>query len=402
MAHELITKSTLMDASLAGPLGVVVLKEGREKTLKLGHPWIFSKGIERFSGVNGQLVEVFSYKREHLGIGYVNTKSNIRLRMLGFLETQRENLLERLIKNSIKKRENLQINSNALRIVNGENDGLCGLIVDLYDRTAVVQFGTLGMELLKDEVVQALKNSLDIKAIYEKSTSISRKEEGLLPQKGWLTEEKSEQPIEIFEHDVRFLVDVVHGQKTGFFLDQREMRFYLRSYVKDKKVLNLCAYSGGFSLHALKAKALKVVSVDISGEACRQMQENTDLNGLENHEIIESDVFSFLQNTTEMFDVVIVDPPAFIKSKKDTSKGVRAYRELNRLALRRVQPGGVLMTSSCSYNLEESLFDTILLEASLMEKREVKLVQRHLMAPDHLKNIAFREGEYLKTMVLLC
>ena len=402
MAHELITKSTLMDASLAGPLGVVVLKEGREKTLKLGHPWIFSKGIERFSGVNGQLVEVFSHKGEHLGIGYVNTKSNIRLRMLGFLETQRENLLDRLIKNSIKKRENLQINSNALRLVNGENDGLCGLIVDLYDRTAVVQFGTLGMELLKDEVVQALKSSLDIKAIYEKSTSISRKEEGLLPHKGWLTEEKSAQPIEIFEHDVRFLVDVVHGQKTGFFLDQREMRFYLRSYVRDKKVLNLCAYSGGFSLHALKAKALKVVSVDISGEACRQMQENTDLNGLENHEIIESDVFSFLQNTTEMFDVVIVDPPAFIKSKKDTSKGVRAYRELNRMALRRVQPGGVLMTSSCSYNLEESLFDTILLEASLMEKRDVKLVQRHLMAPDHLKNIAFREGEYLKTMVLLC
>ncbi len=402
MAHELITKSTLMDASLAGPLGVVVLKEGREKTLKLGHPWIFSKGIERFSGVNGQLVEIFSHKGEHLGIGYVNTKSNIRLRMLGFLETQRENLLDRLIKNSIKKRENLQINSNALRLVNGENDGLCGLIVDLYDRTAVVQFGTLGMELLKDEVVQALKSSLDIKAIYEKSTSISRKEEGLLPHKGWLTEEKSAQPIEIFEHDVRFLVDVVHGQKTGFFLDQREMRFYLRSYVRDKKVLNLCAYSGGFSLHALKAKALKVVSVDISGEACRQMQENTDLNGLENHEIIESDVFSFLQNTTEMFDVVIVDPPAFIKSKKDTSKGVRAYRELNRMALRRVQPGGVLMTSSCSYNLEESLFDTILLEASLMEKRDVKLVQRHLMAPDHLKNIAFREGEYLKTMVLLC
>ena len=402
MAHELITKSTLMDASLAGPLGVVVLKEGREKTLKLGHPWIFSKGIERFSGVNGQLVEVFSHKGEHLGIGYVNTKSNIRLRMLGFLETQRENLLDRLIKNSIKKRENLQINSNALRLVNGENDGLCGLIVDLYERTAVVQFGTLGMELLKDEVVQALKSSLDIKAIYEKSTSISRKEEGLLPHKGWLTEEKSAQPIEIFEHDVRFLVDVVHGQKTGFFLDQREMRFYLRSYVRDKKVLNLCAYSGGFSLHALKAKALKVVSVDISGEACRQMQENTDLNGLENHEIIESDVFSFLQNTTEMFDVVIVDPPAFIKSKKDTSKGVRAYRELNRMALRRVQPGGLLMTSSCSYNLEESLFDTILLEASLMEKRDVKLVQRHLMAPDHLKNIAFREGEYLKTMVLLC
>jgi 23S rRNA (cytosine1962-C5)-methyltransferase len=402
MAHELITKSTLRGASLAGPLGVVVLKEGREKTLKLGHPWIFSKGIERFSGVNGQLVEVFSHKGEHLGIGYVNTKSNIRLRMLGFLETQRENLLDRLIKNSIKKRENLQINSNALRLVNGENDGLCGLIVDLYDRTAVVQFGTLGMELLKDEVVQALKSSLDIKAIYEKSTSISRKEEGLLPHKGWLTEEKSAQPIEIFEHDVRFLVDVVHGQKTGFFLDQREMRFYLRSHVKDKKVLNLCAYSGGFSLHALKAKALKVVSVDISAEACRQMQENTDLNGLENHEIIESDVFSFLQNTTEMFDVVIVDPPAFIKSKKDTSKGVRAYRELNRMALRRVQPGGVLMTSSCSYNLEESLFDTILLEASLMEKREVKLVQRHLMAPDHLKNIAFREGEYLKTMVLVC
>ena len=402
MAHELITKSTLRDTSFAGPLGVVVLKEGREKTLKLGHPWIFSKGIERFSGVNGQLVEVFSHKGEHLGIGYVNTKSNIRLRMLGFLETQRENLLDRLIKNSIKKRENLQINSNALRLVNGENDGLCGLIVDLYDRTAVVQFGTLGMELLKDEVVQALKSSLDIKAIYEKSTSISRKEEGLLPHKGWLTEEKSAQPIEIFEHDVRFLVDVVHGQKTGFFLDQREMRFYLRSHVEDKKVLNLCAYSGGFSLHALKAKALKVVSVDISAEACRQMQENTDLNGLENHEIIESDVFSFLQNTTEMFDVVIVDPPAFIKSKKDTSKGVRAYRELNRMALRRVQPGGVLMTSSCSYNLEESLFDTILLEASLMEKREVKLVQRHLMAPDHLKNIAFREGEYLKTMVLVC
>lgn len=384
------------------PLGVVRLKPGREKTLKLGHPWIFSQGIESFSGKNGRLVEVFSSKGEPLGIGYVNTQSEIRLRMLGFLEKNSQGLVYRLIAQSLEKRKTLKIESNAFRLVNGENDGLSGLIVDAYGDVLVVQFGTLGMDLLQNEVVEALGVLFQPSAIYEKSTSISRRQETLFPKTGWLTSHQPKEPIEIYEKDVRFLVDVVEGQKTGFFLDQREMRFWIRDKVQGKTVLNLCSYSGGFSLHALKAGAKKVVSVDISQEACRQMEINTALNGLKGHEIIESDVFEYLKNSSALFDIVILDPPAFIKSKKDLAKGVKAYRELNRLALKRVKPNGLFMTSSCSYHLSPTLFETIVLEASLLEKKQTHLIQRHVLASDHMKNIAYREGEYLKTMVLLC
>jgi len=383
-------------------LGEVRLKPGREKTLKLGHPWIFSQGIESFTGKNGHLVEVFSSKGESLGIGYVNTHSEIRLRMLGFMEKKAEGLVYRLIAHSLKKRRALKIESNAFRLINGENDGLSGLIVDAYGDVLVVQFGTLGMDLLQKEVVEALTILFQPSAIYEKSTSISRRQEALFPKSGWLTAHQPKEPIEIYEKDVRFLVDVVEGQKTGFFLDQREMRFWIRDKVVGKTVLNLCSYSGGFSLHALKAGAKKVVSVDISEEACRQMEINTGLNGLKGHEIVESDVFEYLKNSEELFDLVILDPPAFIKSKKDLPKGSKAYRELNRLALKKVEPNGLFMTSSCSYHMSPSLFETILLEATLLEKKQTQLIQRHILASDHMKNIAYREGEYLKTMVLLC
>lgn len=384
------------------PLGEVRLKPGREKTLKLGHPWIFSQGIESFIGKNGHLVEVFASKGEPLGIGYVNTHSEIRLRMLGFMEKESEGLVYRLIAHSLSKRKAFKIESNAYRLINGENDGLSGLIVDAYGDVLVVQFGTLGMDLLQNEVVEALSRLFQPSAIYEKSTSISRRQEALFPKSGWLTSHQPKEPIEIYEKDVRFLVDVVEGQKTGFFLDQREMRFWIRDKVEGKTVLNLCSYSGGFSLHALKGGAKKVVSVDISKEACRQMEINTNLNGLKGHEIIESDVFEYLKNSGELFDLVILDPPAFIKSKKDLPKGSKAYRELNRLALKRVKPNGLFMTSSCSYHMSPSLFETILLEASLLEKKQTQLLQRHLLASDHMKNLAYREGEYLKTMVLLC
>ena len=383
-------------------LGIVRLKEGREKTLKLGHPWIFSKAIESFSGRNGHLARVYSHKGEFLGLGYVNTHSEIRLRMLGFMEIEPKGLLFRLLSKSLEKRKNLTIESNAYRLVNGENDGLSGLIVDIYQDIIVLQIGTYGIDLLKNEIVDALNVLIKPKAIYEKSTSLSRRQEKLLPQSGWLSSNTFDQPVEILEKDVRFLVDIVQGQKTGFFLDQRDMRFWIRQRVQNKNVLNLCSYSGGFSLHALKGGAARVVSVDISNEACRQMHVNTELNGLQGHEIIESDVFDYLEKSTELFDIVILDPPAFVKSKKDLPKGIKAYRELNRLALRRVAQSGLFMTSSCSYHLDASLFDTILLEASLQENKETYLIQRHLLASDHMKNIAYREGEYLKTMVLIC
>ncbi|MFZ4773339.1 MAG: class I SAM-dependent rRNA methyltransferase [Chlamydiia bacterium] len=382
-------------------LGAVRLKRGREKTLLLGHPWIFSGGVDHFEGKNGSLCNVYGADSTHLGIGYVNTDSNIRVRMLGFQEKSSDQLLFRLLKKSIERRKALIIDSNAFRLVNGENDGLSGLIVDQYGSVLVIQSGTLGIDLLKEEIVAALKELVEVDAIYEKSTSISRKEEGLTSLCGWLFKEVNA-PILVHENDIQFYVDVVQGQKTGFFLDQRGMREWIRPHVKGKTVLNLCAYTGGFSLHALKAGASRVVSVDISEEACRQMQVHTELNQLKNHEIVPLDVFEYLENCKDTFDLVILDPPAFVKAKKDLQRGMKAYRKLNRLALSKVKPNGLLMSSSCSYFMEESLFTTLLLEASLLEKREIKLLQRHLLAPDHMKSIAFREGEYLKTLVLLC
>lgn len=383
-------------------LGSVRLKPKRDKTVRLGHPWIFSKGIESFQGVNGGLVQVFSSDNSLLGIGYVNERSNIRLRMLGHQEFEAKDLVFRLIKKSIERRKNLKIPSNAIRLINGENDGLSGLIVDSYDKVLVLQIGTLGMELLKEKIVEALDQLICPDAIYEKSTSLSRKEEGLKSMTGWLKKGEGCSSVEIFEKDVRFLVDVVEGQKTGFFLDQRNMRFWLKDHVAKKSVLNLCAYSGGFSLHALKSGATEVTSVDISKEACRQMRANTELNGLENHKIVEQDVFEFLSNCQEKFDVVVLDPPAFIKSKKDLTKGAKAYREMNRLALEKVKNGGIFMSSSCSYFLDEEFFETLLLEASLLAKRDVQVIHRHSLALDHMKSLAFREGEYLKTVVMLC
>jgi 23S rRNA (cytosine1962-C5)-methyltransferase len=382
--------------------GVCRLKKGKEKTVRLGHPWIFSGAVLQTDAKNGTLCRVESFEGDFLGIGYINERSNIRVRMLGHLENVPEGLIHRLIQKSIQRRHCFDFRSNAKRLVNGENDGLSGLIADLYDDILVLQFGTLGMQNLKEQVIQAFQSILQLKGIYEKSTAISRKEEGLTPSVGWLAGDASMGKVEIYEEDIRFIVDVVQGQKTGFFLDQRQMRYWVRQFVQKKKVLNLCAYSGGFSLHALKAGAADVTSVDLSKDACEQMDRNTKLNGLENHKIVQSDVFAFLKNCEEKFDFVIVDPPAFIKSRKDIPKGTRAYRELNREALRLVAEGGILMSSSCSHFMEPASFDVLLMEAALLEGRDTKVFQRHIQAFDHLKSIAFREGDYLKSVVQVC
>lgn len=402
MSEVQVNEEVKLNRGDSALIGTVRLKPSRDKTVRLGHPWVFSKGIASFEGINGGLVRVFCSQNTPIGIGYVNERSNIRLRMLGHFESDPDRLIFRLIKKSIERRKILNIPSNAVRLVNGENDGLSGLIVDCYHRVLVIQIGTLGMEILKDQIVEALDLLVGAPVIYEKSTSISRKEEGLKSSNGWLKKDEEVGLVEIFEKDVRFLIDVVEGQKTGFFLDQRNMRFWLKDHVEHKSVLNLCAYSGGFSLHALKSGASKVTSVDISREACRQMHLNTELNGLKNHEIIEKDVFEFLTNCQERYDIVVLDPPAFIKSKKDLLKGAKAYREMNRLALEKVKNRGIFLSSSCSYFLDEGFFETILLEASLLAKRDVQVIHRHSLALDHMKSLAFREGEYLKTVVMLC
>lgn len=382
----------------------VILKPGKEKALRNRHPWIFSGAIDYFHDFeNGEILSVYSSSGEFLAKAYFHTKNSISGRVLTFMDESIDHVIDQRITEAIILRQKLfdRELTNCFRLINAEGDGLPGLIVDIYDDLAVIQITTYGMHRLKFLIIEKLKEKLKLRGIYEKSHSSARRLEGLPDDIGPLY---GECPNEILvkENGVLFLVSIVEGQKTGFFLDQREMRQLIYRLSKDKRVLNCFSYTGGFSLFALKAGAKFVTSIDSSDSACRYAMENTQLNHipLKDHQVVKSDVFDYLKNAKDPFDIVILDPPAFAKKRQDINDACRGYKEINRRVLEMMPPNSYLLTCSCSHFMSENLFQQVVFQAAVEAKRQAVICSRHIQASDHPVSLFHPEGEYLKSLLL--
>lgn len=383
----------------------VTLKPGKEKPVRNRHHWIFSGAIAKLPEfTNGDCLQVCSSTGEKLGWGYFNTKTMISGRMLSFDETLPEDAISRNLEAAVAMRSRLfdHATTNAYRLVNGEGDLLPGLIIDRYNEVLVVQISTLGMQKFRPMIVEWLVKNLTPRSIYEKSLLPSRKEEGLHDEQGALFGEVPSQGVEILENGLRFFVSILHGQKTGFFLDHREMRDQVMTLAHGKKVLNCFAYTGGFSIYAAKGGAAAVDSVDISASAMQLAERNMELNGFASdaHHFYAEDVFDFLREKSLDYDLVILDPPAFAKRQKDVVSACRGYKDINRLAMEKMPAGSVLLTSSCSYHVNEELFQTVVFQAAVEAGRTVRIIGRHRMAADHPVNICHPESDYLKSLLL--
>lgn len=381
-----------------------ILKKGKDKAIRNRHHWIFSGAIDTISDYeDGEFLPVFGSAGELLGTAYFNHKSSIAGRMVSFDSTDPLQAIERNISNAIEMRQNFfnPIHTNGYRLINGEGDCLPGLIVDKYHDVLVFQLSTKGMDKLRPWLVETFAKKLNPRCIYEKSLLPSRKEEGLHETEGVLYGEDVES-VEILENGLKFKVGLKESQKTGFFLDHREMRKLIGTLSKDKKVLNCFSYTGGFSVYALNGGARVVDSVDISEASMQLAEHNVGLNGFSRHDngFFVDDVFNFLRENPLDYDIIILDPPAFAKKRKDVVAACRGYKDINRVALQKMPAKSLLLSCSCSYFVDEALFQKVVFQASIEAKRTVKIIQRHHLAIDHPINICHPEGDYLKSLLL--
>lgn len=382
----------------------VILKKDEEQRIQNGHPWIFSNEVFSIEGKiqSGKLCDVYTYTGTFLGRGFLNTASKIMVRMLSFekIEITEEFFVERInLANDFRKQMGL---SNNYRVVFSEADGLPGLIVDKYGEYLSVQFLSLGMDMHKQMIVHALVKIFSPKGIMERSDSAVRKKEGLEEYKGMIYHAPFQPKVVIEENGVRLMVDLENGQKTGYFLDQKWNRAALKYYVKDRIVLDCFSHTGSFAMHALKYGAKKSVAVDISQKACDDILTNANLNHFTNIEVVCEDVFDFLRDSKNQnqFDVIILDPPAFTKSKDTVKKVYSGYKEINLSALKAIKSGGILFTFSCSNHMTPALFLQMLEEASLDAKRIVQMLDFRIQSPDHPVRIDSEESLYLKCVIL--
>jgi 23S rRNA (cytosine1962-C5)-methyltransferase len=344
---------------------------------------------------------VFSSTGEKLGTATLNRGRSILGHMLSFGEESLKDALPKRIKEAalLRKRWFNPAKTNAIRLINAEGDGIPGLIVDAYADILVMQVANPGIERLKQDIVQYLVKEFAPRALFEKSTSFMRRKEGLEEVRTVLYGEDNSE-VEVLENGLRYAVNVLEGQKTGLFLDQREMRALVRDLSDGKRVLNCFAYTGGFSIAALAGGATHVDSVEMSAKCEARIANNLQLNGLEGHKFICDDVFDFLKTTDWNYDLVILDPPAFVKKRDDIDKAFRAYKELNRHAIEKMKPGSLLLTCSCSYHVDDSLFQNILFRAAHEAGRSVRILERHRQAHDHPISIFHPESSYLKSSLL--
>jgi 23S rRNA (cytosine1962-C5)-methyltransferase len=384
----------------------VIIRPGREKSLYQQHRWIFSGSIESIPEEyqEGDVIDIRTAAGDWLGRGWFRRQQSLAGRVLTFQEETTEQAVFRQLQSAWELRRWLfnPSQTNGYRLVNAEADGLPGLIVDIYHQVAVVQSGSLGTDKLLPLVVAWLRTHLDITAIYEKSTGSSRAEEKLEPRHGWLWGDETAGQSEIIEDGRHYIVDVEHGQKTGFFLDQRAMRTWVEQLAKDRSVLNLFGYTGGFSVAALRGGAQSAVTVDLSAEAIALAKRNCQLNGfaIDEKDFIVADVIDYLQDQSSLPNLVVVDPPAFAKKRDQVANAMNGYRDLNRLVLSKVPSQSLVVTCSCSYFVDETLFTKLIFQAALAAQRNVRILSRHHSAPDHLSNIYHPESGYLKSLTL--
>lgn len=389
----------------------IFLKRGKEESLLRRHPWVFSGAIERTEGEQpeeGDIVAVYSKGGDPLGKGHCQIGS-ISVRMLTFSdETINADWWRERITRAYAVRQALGLiydkDTNCYRLVHGEGDNLPGLIIDIYGTTAVIQSHSVGMYLSRMEIAEALRSVLGagLTAIYDKSAQTLPFKADTGAQDGYLWGGGEETESAVTEHGNKFYVDWGAGQKTGFFLDQRENRELVKKYSKGRSVLNTFSYTGGFSVYALAGGAKEVVSVDSSAIAVRLAERNAALNFGSNapHTGIAADVFEYLKESDKRFDLVILDPPAFAKHHKVLGNAVKGYTRLNARAISQIAPGGILFTFSCSQAVSRDVFRTAVFTAAAIAGRKVRILHQLTQPADHPVNIYHPEGEYLKGLVL--
>ncbi len=383
----------------------IVLKKGKEKPVLRGHPWVFSGAVAKVEGEvsPGDVGEVYSQGGQFLGRGHINPRSQIIVRLLmQKKEELGENFFrERITRAAVLRRDWLRGKTNAYRVINGEGDFLPGLIVDRYGEILVLQCLTAGMDRMKEIFIPLLAKELRPQSIYERSDVMVRSEEGLAEQSGLLYGKDVPERVEVEEQGCRFRVNVKKGQKTGFYLDQKENRVSLRELSRGKKILDCFSYTGAFSIHAGSGGAKELMLVDSSQEALSIAEEHFRLNQLEKipHRLIRGDVFEVMRGIDPGYDIVVLDPPPFAKKKGHLPGASKGYKDLNLLAFRLLNQEGLLFTFSCSHHMNWDLFQKIVFSAALDSGRNVQLVGRMGHPWDHPFNICHPEGEYLRGLI---
>ncbi|MFA6924453.1 MAG: class I SAM-dependent rRNA methyltransferase [Bacteroidales bacterium] len=381
----------------------IILKKRKEESLLRYHPWVFSGAVKSIEGnpANGDWVNVYSAKNNFLGAGHYQNKGSISVRILSFEECIPDiEFWKMKLSAAYKFRKEINLPSaetNSYRLVYGEGDGLPGLIIDVYAQTAVIQAHSAGIQNDRKLIAEALLKVMqeEINSVYFKSESSGNSINEYLVG-------NLETPSIITENCNKFYVDWVNGQKTGFFIDQRENRNLLSKYSNGKKVLNTFCYTGGFSVYAIKAGAAIVHSVDSSKSAVELTNKNIELNfpDYKNHEAIAADTFDFLEENKNKYNLIILDPPAFAKHKDARHNAIRGYQRLNTLAIKNIEEGGIIFTFSCSQVISREMFYRTIMSASIIAKRKVKVLHHLSQSPDHPVSVYHPEGEYLKGLVL--
>ena len=389
---------------------VIRLREGRERSLLRRHPWIFDSAIAKGGGDPGETVRVEAADGRFLAWAAFSPASRMRARAWSFEEGDRIDaaFFAARCAQAVALRSRMAVASDSVRLVHGESDGLPGLIVDRYGETLVAQFLSAGAERWKQAIADALLQATGAQRLYERSDASSRGLEGLLEVTGWL---RGEGPtlLTISEHSWQYEVDIAGGHKTGFYLDQRDSRARFAGWVRQlglKRVLNCYAYTGGFTVAALAGGAEQVTSIDSSGPALERAAANVALNGFDagRAEFIDADVNTSLRRFVDegrQFDAIVLDPPKLAPTVAHAERAARAYKDINRLGLKLLAPGGLLFTFSCSGGISADLFHKIVAGAAADAGVDGYIVERTGAAPDHPMTLAFPEGEYLKGLLVL-
>ncbi|MBM3230922.1 class I SAM-dependent rRNA methyltransferase [Candidatus Peregrinibacteria bacterium] len=390
---------------------VLLLRPDREIHLKNRHHAIYKNAVAVYPKTeDGSIVEVQASDGTFLCFATLNTQAYIAGRAISFQKDKDPlDVLRINMENAIAMRGTFfaKEDTTAYRLINAEGDGIPGLIVDRYNDTLVVQLTTLGMDRLSGWICDTLHDITKLTALYEKSSSPARKKEGLENREGWLAGPslgKGEPTVEVRERGLKFKIDLEGGQKTGLFIDQREMRSLVRQLSAGRTVLDCCSYVGGFSLSALMGGAVAADAVDYDAAALERAKEHMKINdvGDGSFTAYAEDVFNFLRRAPmpRTYDFIILDPPAFAKRSSDLDQAKRAYTDMNRMAMQALPAGGMLLTCSCSYQIDHEIFQTIVFHAARQANRSIKILHRHRQAFDHPVSIFHPEADYLKSMLL--